>query len=56
MTAIRIKLIDVVGDQVLDKVDLNVGYYKGKRQAKIWLVSKEDLEMMYSNQSKSDNE
>ena len=37
-----------------DKVDFNVGYYEGKQQAKIWLVSKEDLEMMYSNHSKGD--
>ena len=47
MTAIRVKLIDEIGDQVPEKVDFNVGYYEGKQQAKIWLVSKEDLEMMY---------
>ena len=54
VTAIRVKLIDELGDQVPEKVDFNVGYYEGKQQAKIWLVSKEDLEMMYSNHSKGD--
>ena len=43
-----------LGDQVPDKVDFNVGYYEGRQQAKIWLVSREDLEMMYSNHSKGD--
>ena len=54
VTAMRVKLIDELGDQVPDKVDFNVGYYEGKQQAKIWLVSREDLEMMYSNHSKGD--
>ena len=54
VTAIHVKLIDELGDQVPDKVDFNVGYYEGKQQAKIWLVSREDLEMMYSNYSKGD--
>lgn len=54
MTAIWIKRIDEFGDQVPDKVDFNAGYYEGKQQAKIWLVSKEDLDMMYSSQSKGD--
>ena len=54
VTAIRVKLIDELGDQVPDKVDFNVGYYEGRQQAKIWLVSREDLEMMYSNHSKGD--
>ena len=35
-----------------DKVDPSAGYLEGKQQAKICLVSKEDLEMMHSNQSK----
>ena len=54
VTAIRIKLIDELGDQVPEKFDFNVGYYEGKQQAKIWLVSTEDLKMMYSNHSKGD--
>jgi len=51
VTAIRIKLIDELGDQVPEKFDFNVGYYEGKQQAKI---STEDLKMMYSNHSKGD--
>jgi len=54
VTAIQIKLIDELGDQVPEKFDFNVGYYEGKQQAKIWLVSTEDLKMMYSNHSKGD--
>ena len=30
MTAIRVKLIDELGDQVPEKVDFNDGYYEGK--------------------------
>ena len=54
MTAIRFKLIDELGDQVPEKVHFNVGYYEGKQQEKSWLVSKEDLEMMYSSHFKGD--
>jgi len=54
VTAIQIKLIDELGDQVPEKFDFNVGYYEGKQQSKIWLVSTEDLKLMYSNHSKGD--
>ena len=30
------------------------GYYEGKQQSKVWVLSKEDLEMMYSNYFKGD--
>ena len=34
VTAIRMKLIDELGDQVLEKLDFNVGYYEGKKTVK----------------------
>ena len=45
VTAIRIKLMDELVDQVPENFDFNVGYYEGKQQVKIWLVSTEDLKM-----------
>ena len=39
MITIWIKVIDKIGDQVLDEIDFNVGYYEGKQQAEIWLAS-----------------
>ena len=32
VTAIQVKLIDELGDQVPEKFDFNVGYYEGKQQ------------------------
>jgi len=49
VTAIRIKLIDEPEDQVPEKFDFNIGYYEGKQQSKVWLVSTEDLKLMYSH-------
>ena len=48
VTAMCAKLVDKLGDQFAEKKDFNVGYYEGKQQSKILLVSKEDLDMMYN--------
>ena len=31
-----------------DTVNFNVGYFDGRQQAQLWLVTNEDLESMYS--------
>jgi len=54
VTAMRVTLVDEVGDHLPETTDFNVGYYGGKQQSKIWLVSKEDLDMMYSHCKASD--
>ena len=48
LTALRVKLIDEFADTVPDTVKFNVGYFDGRQQAKLWLVTREDLESMYS--------
>ena len=48
VAAIRATLVDELGDQLSERIGFNVGYYEGKQQSKIWLVSKEDLDMMYN--------
>ena len=46
-TDIRMKLIDEFGEQVPNTVDFTVGYFEGSQQAKIWIVSADDLQTMY---------
>ena len=44
---LRAKLIEKLGEQVLNTVTFDVGYYEGQRHSKIWLCSNSDLEAMY---------
>jgi len=48
LTALRVKLIDEFAETVPDTVNFNVGYFDGRQQAKLWLVTNEDLASMYS--------
>ena len=48
LTALRVKLIDEFAETVPDTVNFNVGYFDGRQQAKLWLVTDEDLDSMYS--------
>ena len=48
LTALRVKLIDEFEETVPDTVNFNVGYFDGRQQAKLWLVTNKDLESMYS--------
>ena len=43
VTAIWMKITDELGDQVLEKLNFNVGYYEGKKQSKFWFVCTEDF-------------
>ena len=42
------KLIDEFSETVPDTVNFNIGYFDGRQQAKLWLVTNEDLDSMYS--------
>ena len=35
-------------ETVPDTVNFNVGYFDGRQQAKLWLVTDEDLDSIYS--------
>ena len=39
--------MDEFQDQVPRTVTFDVGYFEGKQQSKIWLVTSEDLEKLY---------
>jgi len=43
-----VKLTDEFAETGPDTVNFNVGYFDGRQQAKLWLVTNEDLASMYS--------
>ena len=47
VTSLRVKLIEAFKDRVPSTLDFNVGYYEGSQQAKIWLVTSDDLKTFY---------
>ena len=47
ITALRVKLIKSVRENVPNIIDFNVGYFEGSQQAKVWLVVPDDLKTMY---------
>lgn len=47
VVALRVKLIEAFQDSVPNTMDFNLGYYQGSQQAKIWLVTPDDLKSMY---------
>ena len=49
VTALRVQLIEEFKDHVPSSVDFNVGYFETKtnQQSKVWLVTSEDLNVMY---------
>ena len=47
VTSLRVKLIEAFKDRVPSTLDSNVGYYEGSQQAKIWLVTTDDLKTLY---------
>ena len=46
-TAVRVQLIEEFKDQVPDSLTFQIGYFEGSQQAKISLVTNEDLKRMY---------
>ena len=54
VTAMKVHLMDELGDEVPSSIHFEVGYYE-KRSNKCWLVKNEDLQAMYSS-LKSGNE
>ena len=54
MTALRAKIIDQFQDLVPNTLDFNVGYFEGRQQSKMWLVTKEDLDSMYMKHPSGD--
>ena len=47
VNAVRVQLIEEFKDQVLDSLTFQIGYFEGSQQAKISLVTDEDLKRMY---------
>ena len=47
VTSLRVKLIETFKEQVPNTLDFNVGYYEGSQQAKIWLLTADDLKTFY---------
>ena len=47
VTAIRMKLIDEFQQQVPNSISFSVGYFEKRQQAKLWLVTNDDLKSMY---------
>ena len=47
VNGIRVQLMDEFGEHVPSTAAFDVGYYEGKQQSKIWLVTSEDLEKLY---------
>ena len=47
VTSLRVKLIETFKERVPSTLDFNVGYYEGSQQAKIWLVTTDDLKTFY---------
>ena len=47
MTFLRVKLVETFKERVPGTLDFNVGYYEGSQQAKIWLVTADDLKTLY---------
>ena len=41
--------MDEFGDQLPETMDFQVGYFHGKQSAKRWIVTHEDLNLMYEN-------
>ena len=47
VAALRTKLREEFKEQVSSTVDFNVGYCDGSQQARVWLVTPDDLDCMY---------
>ena len=48
VVAIRVKLAEEFKEQVPNTLDFSVGYFEGQQHTKVWLISKDDLEAMYT--------
>lgn len=47
VNGLRVRLMDEFQDQVPKTATFDVGYFEGKQQSKIWLVTSKDLEKLY---------
>ena len=43
------KIMDEFGDQLPETTDFQVGYFHGKQSAKRWIITQEDLNLMYES-------
>ena len=41
------KIMDEFSDQLPETLDFQIGYYHGKQSAKRWIITQEDLNLMY---------
>ena len=46
---IKKKIIDEFGDQLPETMDYQIGYFHGKQSAKRWIMTQEDLNLMYES-------
>ena len=53
---VRLCILTECEGLVPDTTDFDIGYYKGRGSAKVWIKSEEDLECMYDTYSKADNQ
>ena len=47
VTALRVQLMEEFKDQVPISADFNVGYFETSQQSKVWLVTLDDIKVMY---------
>ena len=41
------KIMDEFSDQLPETLDFQIGYYHGKQSPKRWIITQEDLNLMY---------
>ena len=46
------KIMDEFGNDVPATTNFNVGYFSGRQSAKRWIMTREDLDLMYKNKKK----
>ena len=48
VASLRSALWHEFGDTIPDEGEFNVGYFEGKQHTKKWLISSQDLDVMYA--------
>lgn len=51
LTDMRVRILEELKDQLPNTIDFDIGYYE-KRSCKCWLVTQEDLTLMYGKLGK----
>ncbi len=47
ITALKVHLIETLGEQVPETINFNLGYFEGRQSKKRWLCCQDDLDAMY---------